>query len=682
MYSLFTSDFEPLVLHQNDNYEVKVTKQKRSNLCKSKGSNSRIMEAFQDQMDKEAKAANSIFCEPLNGHLVDFPKTMDEYKEIYDFQISTMKRKTLNEMSITLDARTFAVIAEKPDIIKFDGRKSNLSEIGLSSKINPVTEVMNFISKAQKSYQTKEELCFILTTTLYENSTESLNNSILTNQMCNTYGDWWTVCQFDKPISLSLAGLCSDSPVDLIYSLVRPSEEKNRFGTFVGTTGWVIQYNSTLKTWTIAHYAYKDKDLKLLDSNRRPFGKQTWLVKNDVCNKGEDSSTKLLLSSCDDDQFTCDDGTCVAIEFRCDKKPDCMDISDEKECRTVAFDEERYKPDEAAPSLKEGSKLEVTLGVMIQNILNIIEVQKIISLKFRLEQKWRDSRLQYYNLKKDEELNTLTLSEKKKIWVPTILFSNTREDFTSKNDKQAFAKVKQFNKGSLLGLETNEDILVYKGSENEIKINRIYEIDFLCDYDMRYYPFDIQVCTLDLVIDGTTAKFIDLVPGNLTYSGSTDLAQYYIMDQQIYSTGIKGKQGVQVSITLGRRLLGTILTVYVPTVLLNIIGHATNYFKDFFFEAVVTINLTCMLVLVTLFISVSDSLPQTSYLKMMDFWLIFNLTLPFIEVLLHTYIEALNEDDITKAAKEKDNDEVTYILKKILDAFNLSDLSRGNIFIV
>ena len=97
---------------------------------------------------------------------------------------------------------------------------------------------------------------------------------------------------------------------------------------------------------------------------------------------------------------------------------------------------------------------------------------------------------------------------------------------------------------------------------------------------------------------------------------------------------------------MGRRLLGTILTVYVPTVLLNIIGHATNYFKDFFFEAVITINLTCMLVLVTLFISVSDSLPKTSYIKMMDYWLIFNLILPFVEVLLHTYMERLSDEDI------------------------------------
>ena len=38
-----------------------------------------------------------------------------------------------------------------------------------------------------------------------------------------------------------------------------------------------------------------------------------------------------------------------------------------------------------------------------------------------------------------------------------------------------------------------------------------------------------------------------------------------------------------------------------------------------------------------MFINVSNQLPKTSYIKMMDVWLIFNLILPFAEVLLHTY---------------------------------------------
>ena len=89
--------------------------------------------------------------------------------------------------------------------------------------------------------------------------------------------------------------------------------------------------------------------------------------------------------------------------------------------------------------------------------------------------------------------------------------------------------------------------------------------------------------------------------------------------------------------------------------LLITISHMTNYFKPFFFEAVVTVNLTVMLVLATMFIAVSENLPKTSYIKMVDIWLIFNLIIPFFEVtqhlagmpqvILHTYIDSLRVDE-------------------------------------
>ena len=38
------------------------------------------------------------------------------------------------------------------------------------------------------------------------------------------------------------------------------------------------------------------------------------------------------------------------------------------------------------------------------------------------------------------------------------------------------------------------------------------------------------------------------------------------------------------------------------------------------------------------FISVSNSLPKTSYVKMIDIWLLFNLTIPFAEVILENFV--------------------------------------------
>ena len=38
-------------------------------------------------------------------------------------------------------------------------------------------------------------------------------------------------------------------------------------------------------------------------------------------------------------------------------------------------------------------------------------------------------------------------------------------------------------------------------------------------------------------------------------------------------------------------------------------------------------------------------MPTTSYVKMIDLWMLFNLFLPFMQVLLHTYIDFLREGE-------------------------------------
>ena len=77
----------------------------------------------------------------------------------------------------------------------------------------------------------------------------------------------------------------------------------------------------------------------------------------------------------------------------------------------------------------------------IQYITDIQEVQQVLGLKFDLEEKWLGSRLQFYNRKPDEEMNTLVVDEKDMIWIPRILFSNTKNDLTSERDDKSFSKV-------------------------------------------------------------------------------------------------------------------------------------------------------------------------------------------------------------------------------------------------
>ena len=94
-------------------------------------------------------------------------------------------------------------------------------------------------------------------------------------------------------------------------------------------------------------------------------------------------------------------------------------------------------------------------------------------------------------------------------------------------------------------------------------------------------------------MEGNSGKFVELIDDVIKYTGPKELTQYFVKDAEMGIRDFRQMSAVLVvSITLGRRLLGTILTIFLPTVLLNLIGHATNFFKAFFFEAVVTVNLT------------------------------------------------------------------------------------------
>ena len=58
--------------------------------------------------------------------------------------------------------------------------------------------------------------------------------------------------------------------------------------------------------------------------------------------------------------------------------------------------------------------------------------------------------------------------------------------------------------------------------------------------------------------------------------------------------------------------------------------------------------------------SVSTNLPPTAYVKMIDCWLIFSLTKPFVDIILQTYLQSVRGDmDSTKVSTEDKRDKKT-----------------------
>ena len=87
--------------------------------------------------------------------------------------------------------------------------------------------------------------------------------------------------------------------------------------------------------------------------------------------------------------------------------------------------------------------------------------------------------------------------------------------------------------------------------------------------------------------------------------------------------------------------MNVILTTMLPTSIIVLVALSTNYYIEVHFKTVIPVNLTCLLLFVNLYIGLSGRLPETSYLKMIDVWLVASLTVPFTNVLLHGYLDHL-----------------------------------------
>ena len=133
-------------------------------------------------------------------------------------------------------------------------------------------------------------------------------------------------------------------------------------------------------------------------------------------------------------------------------------------------------------------------------------------------------------------------------------------------------------------------------------------------------------------------------PARLSMEQDPDMAIFRIVEHTLNVTERqKFKKGVIMTITMQRKIASEMLTTFFPSTLLMLITFATTFFKPFFFEATLSVNLTTMLVMTTIFISKLEGLPRTSYTKMIDYWLILCQLVPFAKVVLLTAISERRE---------------------------------------
>ena len=327
------------------------------------------------------------------------------------------------------------------------------------------------------------------------------------------------------------------------------------------------------------------------------LGTNPWTLHNDTktCSPNGTYTAWLTLTACNATEFTCASGSCVAMEQRCDGRRQCKDGTDEKDCKLVspAVGYDKF----LTPPPVEEEELVVNMTLDVLDIVNIDQVKGLFYTLVSVRTVWFDSGLIYNNLKANRnEIH----QEADSIWSPFIVFEPV-ENIQKIEPKQDFL-FWQVNANNVSDFEygdntLNNNIYKFSGDKNSLDMTTQNSIEWICNFDLFWYPFDTQTCHLQFYIKQNFAK---LQPVEFVYSGPMELIQFNIQNFSICPTRIRGKQGAVASIVFGRPLISNILTVFIPTLILLVISHVANRFDQSYVDMVIGVNLTVLLVLASL----------------------------------------------------------------------------------
>ncbi|KAK3879221.1 hypothetical protein Pcinc_016195 [Petrolisthes cinctipes] len=121
-----------------------------------------------------------------------------------------------------------------------------------------------------------------------------------------------------------------------------------------------------------------------------------------------------------DGQYTCDDGTCISIDHRCDLLAHCPDLTDEINCNTVKLSETYIW--ELPPPLPDGSPTQVSVFVNITSVRDVSLIDLSISFDMILVFTWRDPRLTFQHLRDNMDQNPVR--EGVGVWHPEVFMED------------------------------------------------------------------------------------------------------------------------------------------------------------------------------------------------------------------------------------------------------------------
>ena len=401
-------------------------------------------------------------------------------------------------------------------------------------------------------------------------------------------------------------------------------------------------------------------ELPITNSTLSPTGRHQWYyyalgseIKN--AKKCENVKNRTVpFSHCwYGEEFTCTTGGCVEKSKRCNHAKDCIDGSDEEYCSPILIPPEYL--DTKPPQNGTLDLVKLNTSINILSIDSIDTDNMVVALTFEIRVRWIDSRLTYNNLVENTN-NFIPSREASGIWLPldNIIFvdSVVRETFKDETKELSVRASKSNGTNAENGYEDS----YYNGTNNEIKMAQIFKVSYKCIFDLYQFPFDHTHCNFSLKmrrVEKLTSILVEDYPA-IMYKGTEKIHQFQIGKRTSSVTNTNESTIFTFKIELRRNYMHQMFATYFPTFLLWLLTYSTLFIDVNDFDNRFQGSVTAMLVLAALLNSITSSLPQTSYLKLIDIWFFCHTISIFSLIMFHIILAKVRKNSQYKIYEKQD----------------------------
>ncbi|CAG7816065.1 unnamed protein product [Allacma fusca] len=292
------------------------------------------------------------------------------------------------------------------------------------------------------------------------------------------------------------------------------------------------------------------------------------------------------------------------------------------------------------PPTEGGLPLKLEFSVVLVNVRDIDEKKQDITMEMNLRIFWTDSRLK--NLTDGADYVVLNPeSFEKYLWRPDVFINHA----------------KSVNHTALLTMPTSMRLF----SNGSIRYSSRISTTLACQMNFKYYPADTQHCKVDLMSYAYPRSILILgwhqgISAQIT--SELKLSNFFLSLEntgEFLTTSTSGVySGIRFTVKLARNMSFHLVQTYLPSSMFVMVTFMTFILPQD--SGAVTIAMTALLSITTLFAAVRQDTPNVSYAKAVDIWVAVCMIFEFVALGQHMITMRLRHAKIEPKQKSSTNE--------------------------